>query len=206
MHTPVHASWLNQVEIYFSLIQRKVLTPNDFADLQQVELRLRLYEELTNRQPQPFNWQFTKYDLFDLLQRHGYGLPVIVSPHAYVSLHATVDAGSIVMHGAVVNASAVVGRNCILNSQSLVEHDAVIGDHCHVATAAAVNSGVRIGSATFIGSNSTLVAPLVIGPGAYLGAGSVITKTVPPDALALGRARQVVKEDWAKKRRKADQG
>jgi hypothetical protein len=69
VHTPVHASWLNQVEIYFSLVQRKVLTPNDFASLQEVELRLRLYEELTNREPRPFNWQFTKYDLFDLLQR-----------------------------------------------------------------------------------------------------------------------------------------
>jgi hypothetical protein len=69
VHTPVHASWLNQVEIYFSLIQRKVLTPNDFADLQEVELRLRLYEELTNREPRPFDWRFTKYDLFKLLQR-----------------------------------------------------------------------------------------------------------------------------------------
>ena len=67
--TPVHASWLNQVEIYFSLIQRKVLTPNDFADLQEVELRLRLYEELTNRDPRPFDWTFTRYDLFNLLQR-----------------------------------------------------------------------------------------------------------------------------------------
>jgi hypothetical protein len=69
VHTPVHASWLNQVEIYFSLVQRKVLTPNDFADLPEVELRLRLYEELTNSQPRPFNWKFTKYDLFNLLQR-----------------------------------------------------------------------------------------------------------------------------------------
>jgi DDE superfamily endonuclease len=69
VHLPVHASWLNQVEIYFSLVQRKALTPNDFADLQEVELRLRLYEELTNRRPQPFDWRFTKYDLFDLLQR-----------------------------------------------------------------------------------------------------------------------------------------
>ena len=69
VHTPVHASWLNQVEIYFSLVQRKVLTPNDFANLQEVQMRLWLYEELTNRQPRPFNWQFTKYDLFKLLQR-----------------------------------------------------------------------------------------------------------------------------------------
>jgi DDE superfamily endonuclease len=69
VHTPVHASWLNQVEIYFSMVQRKVLTPNDFANLAAVELRLRLYEELTNSQPKPFNWKFTKADLFDLLQR-----------------------------------------------------------------------------------------------------------------------------------------
>jgi DDE superfamily endonuclease len=68
-HTPVHASWLNQVEIYFSMVQSKVLTPNDFANLAQVELRLRLYEGLTNSQPKPFNWKFTKADLFDLLQR-----------------------------------------------------------------------------------------------------------------------------------------
>src|SRR5262249_33694426 len=69
VHTPVHASWLNQVEIYFSLVQRKALMPNDFADLADVELRLRLYEELTNRQPRPFDWRFTKEDLFQLLQR-----------------------------------------------------------------------------------------------------------------------------------------
>jgi hypothetical protein len=69
VHTPVHASWLNQVEVYFSLLQRKILTPNDSADLQELELRIKLYEELTNSQPKPFAWKFTKYDLFNLLQR-----------------------------------------------------------------------------------------------------------------------------------------
>jgi DDE superfamily endonuclease len=69
VHTPVHASWLNQVEIYFALLQRKVLIPNDSADLQELELRIKLYEELTNRQARPFDWRFTKYDLFKLLQR-----------------------------------------------------------------------------------------------------------------------------------------
>jgi hypothetical protein len=69
VHTPVHASWLNQVEVYFSLLQRKVLTPNDSASLPELELRIRLYEELTNREPKPFNWRFTKYDLFNVLLR-----------------------------------------------------------------------------------------------------------------------------------------
>jgi len=58
-----------------------------------------------------------------------------------------------------------------------------------------------IGDGAFVGSNSTLVAPIEIGAGAYVGAGSVITQPVPPDSLGLGRAHQVIKEDWAKKRR-----
>ena len=69
VHTPVHASWLNQVEIYFSLLQRKVLTPNDSAGLHELELRIRLYEVLTNKDPKPFEWKFTKYDLFAKLQQ-----------------------------------------------------------------------------------------------------------------------------------------
>jgi bifunctional UDP-N-acetylglucosamine pyrophosphorylase/glucosamine-1-phosphate N-acetyltransferase len=59
----------------------------------------------------------------------------------------------------------------------------------------------KIGNGAFVGSNATLVAPVEIGDGAYLAAGSVITDPVPPDSLALGRARQVVKENWARKRR-----
>ena len=69
VHTPVHASWLNQVEIYFSIVQRKVLTPNDFASLAEVEQRLLLYEELSNRQPRPFAWKFTRNMLADFLNR-----------------------------------------------------------------------------------------------------------------------------------------
>jgi DDE superfamily endonuclease len=69
VHTPVHASWLNQVEIYFSIIQRKVLTPNDFATLEAVRVRLRLYEELSNRTPRPFAWKFTRQDMLDWLKR-----------------------------------------------------------------------------------------------------------------------------------------
>jgi bifunctional UDP-N-acetylglucosamine pyrophosphorylase/glucosamine-1-phosphate N-acetyltransferase len=60
----------------------------------------------------------------------------------------------------------------------------------------------RIGKKAFVGSNSTLVAPIEIGEGSYIGAGSVITRPVPADALALGRAQQVIKEGWAAKKKK----
>jgi len=69
VHTPLHASWLNQIEIYFSIIQRKVLTPNDFEYLDAVRVRLELYEELSNRTPKPFRWKFTRQDLLAWLKR-----------------------------------------------------------------------------------------------------------------------------------------
>jgi hypothetical protein len=69
VHTPVHASWLNQVEIFFSIVQRKVVSPNDFTDLTQVRDRLRAFEDRYNATAQPFQWKFTTTDLDDLLAR-----------------------------------------------------------------------------------------------------------------------------------------
>jgi len=112
--------------------------------------------------------------LFEVVQQSDCVMPVVVSPRAYVSPHATLGAGTIVMHGAVVNAAAVVGRNCIINSQALVEHDAVIADHCHISTGAAINSGVHIGSATFVGSNCSVRQVVNIGERCLIGMGQVI--------------------------------
>jgi bifunctional UDP-N-acetylglucosamine pyrophosphorylase / glucosamine-1-phosphate N-acetyltransferase len=87
--------------------------------------------------------------------------------------------------------------------------DSDIGEHTNIGagTITCNYDGVskyktQIGKDAFVGSNSTLVAPLEIGDGGYIGAGSVITQFVPPDALALGRSRQVNKEGWAARRKK----
>lgn len=69
VHTPIHASWLNQVEIYFSVVQRKVVPPNDFTDLTQVSNRLRDFENRYNAAAQPLQWKCTTSDLDDLLAR-----------------------------------------------------------------------------------------------------------------------------------------
>jgi DDE superfamily endonuclease len=69
IHLPVHASWLNQIEIYFSVVQRKVLTPNDFTDLAEVEARLLDFQDHYERIAQPFEWKFTRVDLDSLLAK-----------------------------------------------------------------------------------------------------------------------------------------
>jgi hypothetical protein len=69
VHLPVHASWLNQIEIYFSIVQRKVLTPNDFASLAAVEERLLAFEKRFGEVARPFEWKFTRADLVTLMAK-----------------------------------------------------------------------------------------------------------------------------------------
>lgn len=69
VHTPVHASWLNQIEIYFSIVQRKVLTPNDFHCLNELEQRLLAFQRRYEETASPFQWTFTRKDLATLLAK-----------------------------------------------------------------------------------------------------------------------------------------
>src|ERR1035441_9020298 len=69
IHAPIHASWLNQVEIYFSIVQRKVLTPNDFSDLDAVADRLLDFQYYWEATARPFEWTFTRDDLKNLLDK-----------------------------------------------------------------------------------------------------------------------------------------
>jgi hypothetical protein len=69
VHTPIHASWLNQIEIYFSIIQRKVLTPNTFASLEELELQILAFQARYNEIASPFRWTFTRKDLSALMNK-----------------------------------------------------------------------------------------------------------------------------------------
>jgi hypothetical protein len=69
IHLPVHASWLDQCEIYFSIVQRKVVNPNDFSDLDQIVERLAAFEARYNAVAEPFDWTFGREDLDKLLAR-----------------------------------------------------------------------------------------------------------------------------------------
>jgi hypothetical protein len=69
IHLPVHASWLNQIELYFSIVQRKALTPNDFHDLDALSERLLAFSSHYRQIAKPFAWTFTRSDLDQLLAR-----------------------------------------------------------------------------------------------------------------------------------------
>ncbi|MFH2067769.1 MAG: NeuD/PglB/VioB family sugar acetyltransferase [Pseudomonadota bacterium] len=117
-----------------------------------------------------------RIQLFNALQQLGVKMPVIISPLAYVSNHAVIGDGTIIMHHALVNAGAGIGCNCIINSKALIEHDAVIGDHCHISTAAVINGGVKIGTGSFLGSNTVCKEYIEISEGAVIGCGTKNTR------------------------------
>ena len=98
----------------------------------------------------------TRVKLFNLLKKLDFHMPSIVSPLAYVSKHAFVDEGSVVMHHALINADVKIGKNCIVNSKALVEHDVIVEDNVHLSTSSVVNGGVTVKENTFIGSNAVV--------------------------------------------------
>ena len=101
-------------------------------------------------------------------------LAIVVSPLAYVSKHASIQDGSIIMNGAIVNAKSKVGKHCIINTKSNIEHGAIIGDFCHISTCAVVNGDSEIGKGTFIGSNATVSNGITIDENSVISAGKFI--------------------------------
>jgi sugar O-acyltransferase (sialic acid O-acetyltransferase NeuD family) len=128
------------------------------------------------------NYQ-VRVKLFNRLKDLGFKLPFIMSPLAYISKHAVIGQGTIVMHGAIVNAGAVIGNNCIINTNSLIEHDVVIGDHTHISTKAIINGGVVIGNKVFVGSRSIIKDNISIGERSIVGAGLYIKKNLQKNSF-----------------------
>ena len=108
----------------------------------------------------------------DLLEKSRAKIATIISPLAYVSKHAQVEAGVIVMHHAVVNAAAKVGKHSIINTFANIEHDVEVQDYCHISTGAIVNGSSCIGFGSFVGSNSTISNNVLVNPESIISAGS----------------------------------
>jgi sugar O-acyltransferase (sialic acid O-acetyltransferase NeuD family) len=115
-----------------------------------------------------------KIKLFNLAVEAGFILPSVVSPKAYVSKHAMVGKGTIIMHDVLINANTQIGENCIINSKALIEHDCSISNHCHISTSATINGGVVVKPGCFIGSGVTTKESIIIGENSFIKAGSLV--------------------------------
>lgn len=124
--------------------------------------------------------------LFERVLQLGGVLPAIYSPLAYVSKHAKIGQGSVIMHHALINNGAVIGENCIVNSKSLVEHNVQIGNHCHLSTATVLNGDVVVGDDGFIGSGSVIKNGVTIGNQVVVGAASYVNQNIQRAGIYIG--------------------
>jgi len=127
-----------------------------------------------------------RISLFNSIKARGGKFPVIVASTAYVSKHAKLEEGTIIMHNAFVNSNVKIGANCILNTSSVIEHDSVIENHCHISTGAFVNGACILGESSFIGSNATLIEGISIGKNSLIGAGAVVIKNTEDNSRYAG--------------------
>lgn len=112
--------------------------------------------------------------LFNQLKTIGFETPSLISPRAYVSKHAVIGDGTVVMHDTLINASVIIGENCIINTKALIEHDSIIGNHCHISTGAILNGGTVVAQGTFFGSNAISRECTMIAERSFIKAGSVV--------------------------------
>lgn len=116
--------------------------------------------------------------LYEKVLAAGGELATLIASTAYVSRHAVIGKGTVVMHHAFVNAGAEVGENVILNTGCNVEHSARVGNHCHISTGVMVNGDCNIGDNCFIGSQSVLANAVSICNDVLVGAGSFVRKSI----------------------------
>ena len=117
-----------------------------------------------------------RQNIADNLKNNKAKLAIVVSPLAYVSKHASIQDGSIIMNGAIVNAKSKIGKHCIINTKSNIEHGVMIRDFCHISTCAVVNGDSVIGKGTFIGSNATVSNGIRIKENSIISAGKFIKR------------------------------
>jgi len=126
-----------------------------------------------------------RIEIFYQLKALKVRIPTIISPYAYVSKHASIGEGSIIMHNALVNAGAKIGKNCIINTKALIEHDATVEDHCHIATNAVVNGGVNVASGVFWGSGTVSKEYINIGKNTIIGCNATVKKNLKASSIIV---------------------
>jgi sugar O-acyltransferase (sialic acid O-acetyltransferase NeuD family) len=113
-------------------------------------------------------------------------LVAAIHPSAVVARSARIEEGAVVMALAVINPDATIERGAIVNSGAVIEHDCVLGAFAHVSPNAALGGGCRIGACAHLGVGASMLPGTSIGERTVVGAGAVVTRALPPDAVAAG--------------------
>jgi sugar O-acyltransferase (sialic acid O-acetyltransferase NeuD family) len=127
-----------------------------------------------------------RLQLYNKVKQSGGRFATVVASTAYVSKHAFIGEGSVVLHQSFVNADAKIGDNCIINTFANIEHDVRIGNHTHISTGVMVNGGCVIGQSVFIGSQSVIKQGIHISDNITVGASSYVNNSIYEKGIYIG--------------------
>ena len=129
---------------------------------------------------------FARYKISEKLKENGLAPVDLISSHGLLDKLDSCGDGIQVMPGAIAHKFTSIGSQCILNTNSTVDHECRLGNGVHIMGGASIAGQVEIGNFSTIGTNATVLPNIKIGSGSYIGAGSVVTKDVEKNAIIVG--------------------
>ena len=136
----------------------------------------------------------SRVKLHKIIAGAGGRLATIIASTAYVSRHAEVAPGTVVLHHAMVNADAKIGVGCIINTFANIEHDVMVGDYSHISTGAMLNGNCEVGKRSFVGSGAVLVNGIRLTDDCIIGAGTVVIRNINHGGIYFGNPVKKVGE------------
>lgn len=146
-------------------------------------------EEIINQDTENFvaiGDNHIRSEKIELVLNLGANLATLIDPSAIISKSVNIGQGTVVMPNVVINSSAQIGIGVILNTSSIIEHDCILEDYVHISPSAVLAGGAKIGSKVWIGANSSIRECVKIGRNSIIGMGSVVTKEVESNIIAVG--------------------
>lgn len=120
--------------------------------------------------------------------------PIVISPHSVIMESVTVMEGSVIMAGSIIQPGISIGKQCIINTNSSIDHDCVLADYSQVAPGVTLCGNVQVGECSYIGAGSVVKQGVKIGSNVMIGAGSVVVKDVPDNTMVYGNPAKEIKK------------
>lgn len=118
----------------------------------------------------------------------------VVHPSAVISPYTSVGEGTVIMQGAIIQSCVHIGKHCIVNTGASIDHECVIKDYVHISPHSTLCGNVHVDEGTWIGAGTTVLPGVKIGKWSVIGAGSVVSKDIPDEVMAVGNRCKVIKK------------
>ncbi|CAB3701318.1 acetyltransferase [Achromobacter aegrifaciens] len=134
-----------------------------------------------------------RQSISDLLRDHGFTLPPLIHPTAYVTPSARISEGCQLLANSMIGSAVRVMRDCVINSSANIDHECLLSPGVHVAPGATLCGCVSVGENTMIGAGACILPRVKIGANCIIGAGSVVLRDVPDFSVVVGNPARTIK-------------